>query len=134
MKVVWSDNFSVGHNTIDGQHKKLVDMLNEANDILDSVKDNQQAFNSISHLLNELVEYSVYHFDAEEKIMQDYNYPGYPEHKEEHEKFKAKIGEILKEDFTVDTFNKTNELLKFLFKWLINHINYIDKKYTKYIQ
>jgi hemerythrin len=42
-------------------------------------------------VVDELIDYTQYHFSTEEKYMLEYAYPGYEQHKAEHEEFIDKI-------------------------------------------
>ena len=71
--IKWSEDYSVGIEKIDMQHKKLVSYINELHD---AMKDGQS--NSvIGDILNKLVKYTKEHFSTEEEYMQKYNYKKY---------------------------------------------------------
>ena len=58
-----------------------------------------------------------------------FNYPEYQYHKEEHHDFSIKtigyLDKVIKGDCQI-----ANELLEYLKRWLINHIQDTDKKYV----
>jgi hemerythrin-like metal-binding protein len=66
--IPWNDNFNTGIASIDKQHKKLVDIINELA--------TQFAYNSnnidINNIFDELIDYTNYHFDSEEFIWNKY--------------------------------------------------------------
>ncbi len=76
--------------------------------------------------MNSLIRYSETHFATEEKLMEDFGYPEYKEHKREHESLLLDIFEINslynKKDIGADI------LLNFLKDWLICHILDTDKR------
>lgn len=81
-------------------------------------------------ILRELRAYSEFHFTAEEKYFDQFNYEGAAEQKHEHEKFRRMIdllGGKIRKDGTEATF----ELLDFLEDWFVVHIINLDKQYTK---
>ena len=125
MSIVWKDEYSVGIASIDEQHKKFIDILNELS----------QAFLSKSHqdslkkILKELEEYSEQHFSYEEKYFQKFHYGEAVQHKEKHETFRKQVGEMKKR---LDLGDDLLEYDMFLFvnDWLIVHIQQEDKKYA----
>lgn len=60
----WNDNFATGIDTIDEQHRQLVDLLNKLSVHLAQGSD-ELTLNSV---FDELTDYTVYHFTTEEGI------------------------------------------------------------------
>lgn len=120
---------SVGVRMLDGQHKKLIQMLNDFCNSLD------EHF-ALEDILDSLTDYTQYHFTAEEKYLQDHNYPQYDEHLDSHYLF---IGEIkrlqakLRAAQQSERLQLSLEITLFLRNWLINHIAIEDQIYAKWI-
>ncbi|MGA1862271.1 bacteriohemerythrin [Deferribacter thermophilus] len=127
--IEWSDKLSVGIKKFDEQHKNLVRLVNE---IYDAVNADKSAA-VLEKILNELVEYTVYHFDSEEEAFKRFGYPEYEKHKRIHEDLKAQVGEFLEKYKKGDTAIGFT-LLNFLKKWLVNHIMGEDKKYSSFLK
>jgi hemerythrin-like metal-binding protein len=122
--ITWKDELhSVQHTTIDNQHKRLVEMVNELNDAMSSRK----GYDVTNAILQKAVEYTVYHFKTEEDLMKEFSYPGMEEHKAEHQAFILKVTS-LKLDFNQGVGTVPRELLGYLRDWLANHITDTDKK------
>ena len=121
---MWQDAYSVGVATLDDDHKKLIDLLNQFQTAYDY--HTGEAFEQ--EALNELVAYTRYHFEREEKLMADIGYPDLDAHKEQH---RVMIAEV--ERFVADYQARGHEALEgvasYLTDWLINHINGTDKQY-----
>ncbi|MBI5048024.1 MAG: hemerythrin family protein [Deltaproteobacteria bacterium] len=129
--MTWNDNdFSVNIKLLDTHHKKLFDLINALHDAMKQgkVKD------VLGKIFSELIEYTVYHFRAEEELFQKYVYPEYQQHKKEHEDL-TKTALELKDRFDADQMRTvlTMETMEFLKDWLKNHICGTDKKYTKFL-
>lgn len=119
----WDSSFETGVESIDLQHKELLNILNK---LFTSVHSNHST-EKLAEILLGLVDYTVYHFNHEEDLMRESDYPQYSKHKEEHENLKKAVLSF-KKDFEAGTATISFELLDFLRRWLINHILYSDKK------
>lgn len=60
----WNEDLSVENSFIDAHHKKLISLFNRAVEL--SETNNEASLFTTVHLLSELVEYAIYHFDEEE--------------------------------------------------------------------
>lgn len=125
--IQWSDKLSVGVGSIDAEHKKLINLVNELNQHILVGSRNEAAGNALSGL----IDYTVTHFKNEEDLMKKHGYPGYPNHKTEHEKLTAKVLDF-KDRYVSGKTGFTIELIKFLQDWLINHIEGTDMAYKKF--
>ena len=122
----WIDDFGVGVEEIDHQHKDLINMINELFDAM-SVG---QANDVLGEIINNLIRYAVIHFDTEEGYFDQFDYEFSEDHKEEHRKFKEDVGKF-KEGFETGNIVLSMEVFKFLKNWLINHIIGEDQKYKE---
>lgn len=127
-EVKWKDEYSVGIDHIDLDHKKLIVLLNRFTTAYDYAM--SEEFEKES--LEELVKYTVYHFNQEEKLMEDNNYPDLAEHKAQHSKMIDKVNKLI-EQYNEEGHDSLNEISSFLSDWLINHINGSDKEYGRYL-
>lgn len=123
-----ASKYSVGIREIDGQHKVLVDMLNELYDAMQSGKSND----ILGSIVLKLVNYTKTHFAAEERYFERYGYPETFSHKKEHEKFTQKVI-AFKNDFDSGRTSLTVGITSFLKDWLSSHIQGIDKKYGPFL-
>ena len=122
----FKDEFKTNIDFVDEQHKRLFQIADEIYLLL---TDNflVDKYDKIVELINELHDYTLFHFTAEEDYMTNINYIGLPEHKRQHKLFVDKLESI---DLN-DVDNKQNEyikdLLSFINTWLIEHIYQTDK-------
>jgi len=123
MKLEWTQEFSVGVEEIDSQHKELFDRINN----LDSAMKQGRAKEEVVRLIEFLNKYVIVHFGAEEKYMTDYDYAGYALHKAKHDWFKKEFSDIRtkldSEGITPDVIMFSNNLL---ITWFSNHVRTID--------
>lgn len=124
----WSPNFSVGVPSIDEQHKKLVAMVNTIHAGVKQGIGKEAA----AKVLNELAEYTVFHFKTEEDLFDKYGYPETDVHKAIHKDLVQKVV-AFKEKFDKGRATVDFELLNFLKNWLQNHICITDKKYGPFL-
>ena len=126
--VQWNDSLSVGNNDIDNDHKKLLSMINQLQTAVHYQTDDE----TIEKTLNELIEYTKYHFSREEKLMQEYNFPEYDDHKQQHDQMVTQITKFI-DEYRIDKTRTIENVSQFLKSWLINHINGSDQKYRPYL-
>lgn len=113
---------------IDNQHKKLFEITN--NLILQS---NAKVYSEIiNKTLSELLQYTKYHFHAEEELLEKRNYPKLDEHRKAHNEFIYKITFFCK-DVVDEKSSVVEELLDFLVAWLLQHLTIDDQDYKNYM-
>lgn len=124
----WKDEYSVRIREIDDQHKKLVAMINELHQALATGKGRDV----LGNILQQLIDYTRYHFSSEERLMEKYDYPGYVEHKEIHARLTDKVLELQKE-FESSDVKRSIEVARFLQDWLNKHILQTDKAFGPFL-
>ena len=126
--IEWDDAYSVGIDSIDQQHKRLISLINQ----LQTAVDYSTGEEFEREALDELVDYTKTHFSYEEELMQKYAYPEFEPHKAQHQKMIQQVEEVLAE-YEQDHDRAMRRALDFLKQWLINHINGTDKEYSEYL-
>lgn len=126
--MTWTDNLSVGVESLDKQHKVLVESLNN----LHAAMMKGQARAITGELLHTLVNYTREHFAAEEVKMQSTNYPASSAHRVKHRELTKQVEEFVKRYESGD-IALTVQLLNFLSDWLTTHIQGDDQKYGPWL-
>jgi hemerythrin len=121
----WQESFSVGIKEMDDQHKKLIAIINHLHEAMIS----GQGKSEIGKIIEEMLEYTKFHFTAEEALMTEYKYPGLPVQKNEHSAFIKKT-QAFQSDLESGKLALSLEVSTFLKDWLTNHIMINDKKYS----
>ena len=121
----WDEKYSVNVKEIDDDHKKLFLLFNKLQDGMITGKNNEE----LELALSELIDYTILHFTTEEKLMQQFSYIGYVEHKRIHDDLIAEAME-LQEKFSQGKIALSEEVSVFLTAWLTDHILDMDKKYA----
>ncbi|PLX49904.1 MAG: hemerythrin [Desulfobulbaceae bacterium] len=124
----WKDEYSVGIREIDDQHKKLVAMINELHQALA----NGKGRDVLGNILQQLIDYTGYHFSSEERLMEKYDYPDYVDHKQIHARLTDKVLELQKE-FESSDVKRSIEVARFLQDWLNKHILQTDKAFGPFL-
>ena len=126
--IEWDDAYSVGIDSIDEQHKRLINLINQ----LQTAVDYSTGEEFEREALDELVDYTKTHFSYEEELMEKYAYPEYEPHKAQHAKMINEVEAVLAE-YEADHDRAMRRALDFLKDWLINHINGTDKEYSDFL-
>lgn len=127
-RVQWKDEYSVGVKHIDDDHKELIGLLNNFSMAYDYAMSEEFE----KKALNELISYTKYHFEREEKLMEDNEYPDVVAHKEQHKVMIAQVEQFV-ELYNEKGHDALDEIANFLSNWLINHINGTDKQYSEHL-
>ena len=85
----WNHASSVGVQILDEQHGVLIDTLNA----LSVGAAGGAPANEVRELIARLLEYTKRHFQTENMLMEKFEYPGYEEHKTEHERLVVQIAD-----------------------------------------
>lgn len=124
--LTWKDSYSIGMYLIDAQHKHLFEIGNEAYALLkNGLKIDK--YDEIVLIIEDLSNYTKYHFRCEEEYMIEINYPGYENQKKKHNDFIEKIDGIQLHNIDENQQKYIEELLDFIFNWVLEHILKEDK-------
>lgn len=124
----WSDKFSVNILELDDHHKKLIGLIN----CLHHVKQNNNDQKLLEKVLDELVDYTKYHFKREEELMEQFGYPDYSIHKSNHDNLVQQVLRMQKM-YYIGTTDITTDIAILLNDWIAEHILVEDKEYGPYL-
>ena len=123
----FSDEYLIGIDLIDREHKRLFALVERANHMVrDWFEGNN--YDEITDILKELKEYTEIHFADEESYMRSINYEGYEAQKRAHDAFISRLEELDLKKIEDNPKEYLSSLIEFLLGWLINHILQVDKK------
>lgn len=129
MSIKWSDDYLIGVENIDRQHKKLFEIANKAYDLLRN-EFYTDKFDRIVEILSELKEYTVFHFQTEEDYMQQIGYKKLFSQKIEHQNFINKINAVNLKEIDKNQEQSILDILDFVTSWIKHHILEVDKLIT----
>lgn len=122
--VQWDDSMSVGNLQIDEQHKILINTINQLASA--EIQDDRTV---VAMIIDELVSYTAFHFDFEERLIESAAYPDLEEHRRNHQVFVTWVTN-LREEFASHQRRQVGErILGFLCDWLRDHILGEDRRY-----
>ena len=113
----WSPQYSIGNDVIDTEHEELFRLVNAFHDHWQEKRDAQ----SIAVLLNQLIAYAEMHFQHEEIIMRDAEFPKLAEHQRIHEAMVETIFK-LRQSFEEQHNHLETNTMRFIKSWLVEHI------------
>lgn len=118
---IMKEEYKTGIEFIDKQHGRLFEIANETYLLLKNDYRTDK-FDKIVSLIDELKEYSLFHFAAEEAYMEKIGHKKMFTQKMDHIKFIDSIDNLDLRAIDKDQDKKIIDLLKFLNHWFIEHI------------
>lgn len=125
----WTEALQLGIDTIDQQHRWLVDATNRLHDEISKPEPDRFVLGDI---LEGLVDYTMNHFVLEEDIFLRLGYPETPAHKAEHDAFTANAMNLLLQ--FEDGESVGTSVLEALKEWLQHHILKVDRAYVPFLK
>lgn len=133
-KLEWDASLAVGVDTIDIQHRDIIDRINALRKALSEGQGGAEAAKMVAFL----EEFVVSHFGMEEVLMRRKKYDGYLAHRQEHLNFiteytvkKKKFEELWAEGALLSFF--AVELERWLSRWLTDHIAKMDRALGEFL-
>lgn len=119
--IKWKEQYETGVTIIDEQHRRLFELTNSAYELL---KNNfyTDKYDRIVEILEELKNYTIFHFKSEEEYMLSVNYKKFLSHKIEHDDLIEKINNIDLKLVDQEQDKHIMDILNFLVDWIDNHI------------
>lgn len=131
MALVWDDAYAMGVEEIDSQHRAIFNNFSA----LSAACDDGAGPDRLVEIIDFMNDYSLNHFAAEEKLAEEFSYPGLPEQRDEHRQFRADMAELRARVQEKGPSSDCVIALKGkLIKWLINHVKNVDGELGAYIK
>ncbi len=96
----WKDEYSVGIEAVDYEHKQLIDLINRLHEELDA----SDSKRTVPAFFGDLLKGISAHFALEEKFMRDHAYGRLGPHKQDHERLLDELRDIM------DAFENAEEI------------------------
>lgn len=127
--IQWNDKLSVKIDSIDFQHKKIIEVINNFYQYISDGTHKEK----YPEIIKALKEYTLYHFSTEEKYMKQHQFPGMEAHVKEHKEFINKVLD-LDERITSGKLVISLEITNFIKNWVVSHIMGTDQKYSDFLR
>ncbi len=131
MELTWTPALSIGNEEIDKQHIALFGFFG---DFVDGCS-RGEAKETLLELHDRLKDYVEYHFQAEEALMQQVNFPDLDQHRRKHQSFQERLADIRQQISsqgpTLITIIQTN---KTLVAWLVQHVQALDQCFGEFLK
>lgn len=121
--LLWTKDLNTGIDVIDGQHKQIVEYINQLYDARLS-RDND----AVGDVIDATVDYTLSHFGFEETLMEEAGYQFAGPHKKVHDLFTKRVAELQSRFKAGEDISE--ELHKLLARWLFSHIRHDDASYV----
>lgn len=126
--IEWKDEYSVKVKVFDEHHKQLVNIINQLDQSIQEKKTQRE----LNIIFSKLIEYTQIHFDSEETLLRQNNYPDVKAQEEEHANFVAKLKDMCSA-FKSQEPDIEQQVLSFLKNWLVHHILDSDQAYSDFL-
>jgi hemerythrin len=123
--IEWTPDLAVNVPAIDDQHKELYSRMN---DLCNAIMEGKGR-NEVGSFVRYLSEYTTFHFEDEEALMRQHEYPGYDAQRAAHRLFRERVrkmaaqtdSDVIPSDLVVTVVNEMKN-------WFSNHIRTMDKQ------
>ncbi|MGO5051089.1 bacteriohemerythrin [Lachnospiraceae bacterium LCP25S3_G4] len=132
MRIEFDESLVTGNELIDTQHQELIARVNKLTTDCSVGKEKNVAVQTLGYLMD----YTEFHFHAEEELQEENGYPQLVAHQGQHAEFKKAVDE-LKEMFEEEEGPTEAFVLavkKNVVDWLLNHIKIWDKEVAEFVK
>lgn len=129
--VLWEKKYEMGISMLDSQNKELVDLCNQFRAEIMRRGEGSDWRAALGVALKGAVKYTKGHFVAQERMMQQIDYPKFQQHKRYHQLFIDMVVSTL-ESFPKATMQTAIEFSANLREWIISHVAHDDQEFAKY--
>ena len=127
----WSNNLLTGNREIDQQHKAIFDQAEKLFGWAQVGKAGEQ----LEEIFKFLENYIENHFQLEEKLQRQLDYPYYEQHRGEHNEYRRRY-QTIKGQYNQNgpSLQLTMQTITFTLEWLTEHIHKCDKELASFIK
>ncbi|WP_230397560.1 bacteriohemerythrin [Novisyntrophococcus fermenticellae] len=132
MSIEFDKALETGNDLIDTQHRELIARVNKLT--ADGVVGKEK--NVAVQTLDFLMDYTDFHFNAEENLQEEHAYPLLDAHKKQHAVFVKAVDDLreMLEEEEGPTEAFVEAVRKNVVDWLLRHIQIWDKQVAEYIK
>ncbi len=130
-KLEWEELFSTGIDYFDKQHKVLFGFIN----VLRSNTVGKRNLEVVNEVTDSLLNYTMTHFLEEEIVLCRLDFPGFADHKAEHDEFLIAVRDLYIRFKAGKSESRliAAEIITVVSEWLQGHILVKDKAYGEFL-
>ena len=132
MRFIWDSKYSVSIRSIDLQHQRFFEIINEIYDLVHKVYFTKD---ELLKVVKDLETYAETHLSYEEKYFTEFNYPDTKIHIAAHDAFRQNVKKYMADVTSADPKKLealATDIAEFSKNWLSDHILNLDHKYTQF--
>lgn len=118
----WDNQYELGINAIDEQHKELFGIISKLSDLLTISTTDDDIYDEMVEIIESITSYTIYHFRYEEDLFMKLNYLDTNQHMKEHRLLIEEIESLDLQAVDEDQITFGKKILKKLISWVFNHI------------
>jgi methyl-accepting chemotaxis protein len=127
--VKWTPDFAVQVQQFDAHHKRLFALVDRLYRVMQAGTDEE----TLKEVFDQLLDYTGYHFSAEEAAFDHFGYPQCASHREQHAEL-VREATRLRAELEAGKAMVAVEVMEFLRDWLTRHIKGCDKLYSQFFR
>jgi hemerythrin-like metal-binding protein len=124
----WTSDLKIGIQQFDLEHKRMGSLINQLHTLMVIKRDRDKSI----ELTEVLLQATRAHFDNEEALLTKLGYTESEDHYREHSKLIDELKDLQRQ-FKAGTLSAL-AMPTFLKKWLLDHIQNVDRKYVTYLR
>lgn len=124
----WDEALETGHAGMDADHKQLAGLFNRLRDALA----NGEGKVCYSAVLDDIIRHTRAHFELEQRLMMQHQYPKAEQHAAEHAMLIRQALDF-RNSFDTDTDASRPAQMRFADVWLAFHILFSDKELAAFL-
>lgn len=124
--IVFGPELVLGIGVVDDQHKRIVHYYNNM------VNSFNNGLPGMTQILDELINYTLFHFYNEEKFLETINYPEFAGHKKKHASLLDELKALAAELRLNDSKEIKEKILSISRDCIVFHIMIEDRMYVDY--
>jgi len=124
----WQDNFSIGIEEVDHEHRELIELINALHDSLA----NDRSAVRVEAVLGEVLADISAHFALEEKVMRARSYDALEEHKADHERLLDDLRDLMDEQAAGAALDD-HAFGQRLSEWFAGHFRTHDARFHRHL-
>lgn len=122
----WIPEYETGIRTIDNEHRGMFTLAQRVFDSWDQPDPFAE-----SRAILRLYHYVRTHFDHEEAVLREHQYPGLAEQVKLHEALTAELDRLTQPD--LDPEERRVALRRLMFEWVVDHITVTDQAFAEFL-